>query len=126
MATAVNESVPAFLDKYTRRQGRGGKSFFQLKQTRTTDGFDCVFLDRKQVKGKAICRLYNARPMQCRTWPFWPENLESRQSWESLKTAKDGCPGINKGPPSSVEHISQQRDDMMNWRLRLAKPTKLK
>eukprot|EP00961_Rhodomonas_salina_P046921 629705-Rhodomonas_salina.2 len=29
------------------------------------------------MKGKAICSLYEARPKQCRTWPFWPENLAS-------------------------------------------------
>jgi len=28
------------------------------------------------------CTVYNARPTQCRTYPFWDELLESSESWE--------------------------------------------
>ncbi|RHZ14414.1 hypothetical protein DYB37_003057 [Aphanomyces astaci] len=126
MASKMEVDVPTFLKKYARRQGRGANSFFQLKQKRTATGFDCVFLDRKLVKGKAVCSLYQARPMQCRTWPYWPENLETRQTWERLKTAKDGCPGINKGPAAPVDEVLQQRDDMDAWRTAVEVPTKLK
>ena len=33
-------------------------------------GGDCIFWDKQ-----AGCTVYDARPDQCRTWPFWPENL---------------------------------------------------
>src|SRR5262249_8584025 len=33
---------------------------------------DCVFYD--QQKG---CTIYEVRPRQCRTWPFWESNLKS-------------------------------------------------
>jgi Fe-S-cluster containining protein len=36
----------------------------------------CAFLDG------ARCTVYEARPTQCRTFPFWKENLRRRGSWE--------------------------------------------
>ncbi len=59
--------------------------------TEQADG-DCVFLKRKN--GKALCSIYEVRPLQCRTWPFWPGNLKSESAWNSV--ARD-CPGINRG-----------------------------
>lgn len=39
----------------------------------------CVFLE---PDGKQ-CSIYEARPVQCRTYPFWPTIMESMQSWDS-------------------------------------------
>ena len=50
---------------------------------------DCPLLE----KGGG-CRVYEARPVQCRTWPWWEENLYSRERWEDAATR---CPGMNKG-----------------------------
>lgn len=44
------------------------------------------------------CRVYNARPMQCRTWPWWDENLVSPARWDS---AASRCPGMNRGKTHS-------------------------
>ena len=70
--------------------------------------YDCIFLDRNKYPGKAICSLYEARPMQCRTWPFWPELLESQQSWVEAKSGVDGCPGLDKGKQYNVSEIETQ------------------
>jgi Fe-S-cluster containining protein len=48
----------------------------------------CVFLEGKS------CAVYAARPMQCRTWPFWPELMNAR-AWN--KEVKGYCPGVGKG-----------------------------
>jgi Fe-S-cluster containining protein len=48
----------------------------------------CVFWE-----GEQGCRVYSARPVQCRTWPFWPSNLR-RRNW--LAAARF-CPGCNRG-----------------------------
>jgi Fe-S-cluster containining protein len=48
---------------------------------------DCVFY----ANG---CTIYPVRPRQCRTFPFWPEDLTSRRRWERL--ARE-CPGIGRG-----------------------------
>lgn len=62
---------------------------------------DCVFLDPQTRR----CRVYSARPMQCRTWPFWPSNIESTASWE--RTC-DRCPGSGTGALHSLEVIQVQ------------------
>ena len=67
-------------------------------------GLDCIFLDRSKKPGKALCSLYDLRPMQCRTWPFWSENLEHPEAWE---VAGKGCPGINTGKTVSLKEIQQ-------------------
>ncbi len=53
---------------------------------------DCVFLVRQH--GKTFCGIYEVRPLQCRTWPFWTENLRSARSWDD---AAERCPGMNHG-----------------------------
>ena len=111
MAAQVKISPDEFYTKYTRRRGRGSKSYFELKEVRRDNGdMDCIFLDRVKVPGKAICSLYGARPGQCRTWPFWPELLENEKAWKNAKLGPEGCPGIGKGTIVPYEEIIRQRD----------------
>ena len=63
---------------------------------------DCVFFDNKQRS----CQIYEHRPAQCRTWPFWSSNLKSKKTWE--QTCKD-CPGSGTGKLYSLEQIEAQR-----------------
>jgi Fe-S-cluster containining protein len=51
--------------------------------------------------------VYEDRPAQCRTWPFWMSIVASRQSWE---VAGRTCPGINTGPLIPPERIRILRD----------------
>ncbi len=60
-------------------------------------GGDCVFWD----KGVG-CTVYPARPVQCQTWPFWPENVETPEDWEHVTGV---CPGSGRGRVFSVEEI---------------------
>lgn len=60
-------------------------------------GGDCIFWDRS-----AGCTVYEARPVQCRTWPFWPENIESPEAWDSVTKV---CPGSGQGQLFTVEEI---------------------
>ncbi len=52
------------------------------------------------------CRVYQARPVQCRTWPWWDENLGGSDAWEA---AARRCPGINRGPVHSRLFIDCER-----------------
>ena len=52
--------------------------------------------------GKALCKLYHSRPMQCRTWPFWQEVVQSQESWNE---AASECPGMNAGTMHSGDDI---------------------
>ena len=47
----------------------------------------CIFLDKHTNQ----CQIYEARPTQCRTYPFWPSIVESVQDWndECRRSAAD-------------------------------------
>jgi Fe-S-cluster containining protein len=71
-----------------------------------SDG-DCIFLDPK-TRG---CSVYEVRPKQCRTWPFWQSNLESPSKWGQ---AAKSCPGCNKGKLYTLEQIDRIQDHGTN------------
>ena len=72
--------------KHVRRVG------VRYSLTERPDG-DCIFLKRE--KGKRTCSIYPVRPLQCRTWPFWNDNLRSKAAWDA--THETLCPGMNTG-----------------------------
>lgn len=55
------------------------------------------------------CSVHEVKPTQCRTFPFWPELLESRREWH--KTGK-WCPGIGKGELVNIETASAVAEEM--------------
>jgi uncharacterized protein len=57
---------------------------------------DCMYLKNKR------CTVYEARPEQCRTWPFWPEVMKAK-SWKT--DVVSFCPGIGKGKVHSGNEI---------------------
>jgi Fe-S-cluster containining protein len=80
---------------------------FHSKYVRWSEGFPvlksrdgaCIML---QGKG---CRVYPVRPRQCRTWPFWAENLK-RHVW--YREVRKRCPGVGQGrryTPQEIERI---------------------
>lgn len=93
-----------YLDHAHKVDGR-----WSLNETLTEHGYDCAFLDRESVPGSAICSLYESRPAQCRTWPFWPENLSSKRAWYAAKK-RTPCPGMDNGKLIRIEQIRIQRD----------------
>lgn len=92
-----------FEARYTHRMDLGRS----LNEVNSTFGRDCVFLDRKTIPGKAICGVYEDRPLQCKTWPFWPSVIRSPSTWSGSKRT---CPGIDKGNLIPVEQIRILRD----------------
>lgn len=62
--------------------------------------YDCAFLKNKK------CQIYSVRPKQCRTYPWWPRHLKSKEDW--LEAAKE-CEGISQDAPHvSCETIREQ------------------
>jgi len=96
-AMAAHQGLPIreFRRRYVRRAGG------ELTLIGREDG-GCVFLgdDRR-------CKVYPARPTQCRTYPFWPEVLADATTWEweGLK-----CPGIGTGDIVPLEAIMEMRE----------------
>lgn len=58
---------------------------------------DCMFLTGKS------CSVYEARPSQCRTWPFWNEVMDAK-SW--AKDVATFCPGVGKGKLWTEQEIT--------------------
>lgn len=89
MARHVGLPRAQFLARYAYPM-EGGHSLREEKNG------DCVFFREGR------CAIYHVRPTQCRTYPFWPENVRSEAAWKS--TCRD-CPGIGQGRLHSREEI---------------------
>lgn len=102
MAGFLGLSVEAFSSRYVRLIG--GRLALVDKPRHA----DCIFWERDQG-----CAVYPVRPAQCRTFPFWPEHLESPRAWREL--ARE-VPGVGRGPRHGAAEIRRrlgesERDD---------------
>ncbi|HYC99946.1 MAG TPA: YkgJ family cysteine cluster protein [Phycisphaerales bacterium] len=102
LAARVGVTPAEFIDRYTHVLAEG-RSLVERYGPR---GYDCVFLDREKVPGRAVCGVYEDRPRQCRTWPFWNSVLRDASSWSR---AGGVCPGINKGELTPVVQVRVMR-----------------
>ena len=90
LATYRGQSFEEFSRRFVRRVG---KDLSLIEKP----GGDCIFWDER-----AGCTVYPARPVQCQTWPFWPENIETPASWEHVTQV---CPGSGKGQWFSLDEV---------------------
>ena len=85
----IAEYLKIPVDKFMRQYLRQKNNQYALLENRSQN-FDCVFLQDKK------CRIYEARPTQCKTYPWWAKNLRSEKDW---KSAANDCEGINETAP---------------------------
>ncbi|MCX6074131.1 MAG: YkgJ family cysteine cluster protein [Campylobacterales bacterium] len=71
-----------FRREYLRKEGYR----YSLKEKIVNGSHDCVFFNRSQNG----CSIYTARPLQCRTFPFW-DYFRTR-----IDELKAECPGIRQ------------------------------
>ncbi len=90
--------TPDFTKKFCEKDG----DVWRLKEEVSNP--DCIFLENKR------CTVYQARPEQCRTWPFWPEVMKAK-TW--TKEIASFCPGVGKGPLISGETIEKSLRDQL-------------
>jgi Fe-S-cluster containining protein len=104
LAEHLKLSAKQVLDRYCRKfDGR-----ISLNETRTPQGmYDCVFLKEDPERGRKTCSIYPVRPLQCRTWPFWPENLADRARWDRAALR---CHGMNHGRKFTLPQLQSIRD----------------
>eukprot|EP01039_Chlorochromonas_danica_P006228 gene6228-6867_t len=50
----------------------------------------CIFLSSDDQKS---CTIYSQRPIQCRTYPYWPSLLSNQQQWIEESVVPDDLPG---------------------------------
>lgn len=107
LARRANLTRDDFLRTHTHMTSKGRS----LNEKPSPHGNDCIFLDREKIPGKAVCSVYEDRPMQCRTWPFWPSVVKSRHAWERAKYKNGGpCPGLGTGTLYTPVQIRIQRE----------------
>ncbi len=90
LAEFRGETVEQFAAKFVRQVN---DSYSLIEKP----GGDCIFWDKH-----AGCTVYPARPDQCQTWPFWPENVETPEDWDHVRSV---CPGSGQGRLYTVDEI---------------------
>jgi len=103
VAKHLNTKLKLFKKKYCDYTN----GYLHLKETNKNG--NCQFLKYKK------CSIYKARPIQCRTWPFWGENMNAKK-WNS--EIINFCPGIGKGNIVSFKKIQKKINlDITNEKL---------
>jgi Fe-S-cluster containining protein len=102
-AAAIAGSLGIELAEFLKQYAKKVDGRWSLKEILVGDGYDCIFLDRSP-SGATGCSIYRDRPTQCRTWPFWPENLTSQRTWQAAKR-RTPCPGMDDGTLVPIERI---------------------
>lgn len=97
LASKLGLERSAFLARHCTEQGD--------RTTLRSEGARCEF-----QAADGSCSVYEARPQQCRSWPFWRENLE-RETWE--RDVLPLCAGAGKGRLHSAREIEEiaRRDE---------------
>lgn len=102
MSEGLGLTRDKFIDTYCRYVDMG--SFYMVSLLEKKN-YDCIFLTDKG------CKVYEYRPVQCKTYPFWAHIVEDKESWDSEAAS---CPGINSGDLHSKNEINQALESRLN------------
>ncbi|TVR03797.1 MAG: YkgJ family cysteine cluster protein [Spirochaetaceae bacterium] len=93
LADRFSLSHERFIERYCRVIDLGVVSRLTLREQKN---LDCVFWKH------GGCTVYEDRPLQCRSFPFWPAHMSTPEQWLDLERE---CPGINVGPTHTAATI---------------------
>jgi len=74
--------------------------------------FECVFLEGTK------CSIYDVRPVQCKTFPYWPSVLQSKRSWASTQNRCEGIdhPDSPLVPPKVIsQQMTAYANEVKQW-----------
>jgi Fe-S-cluster containining protein len=106
LVKALRVGYTEFMERYCRwvPQGGGTERLSLIeKRAKEKSGMDCVFW-------KEGCSVYEARPLQCRAFPFWPSILNTFSGVGAWKAAARDCPGMGQGELHSADTIQEWLD----------------
>lgn len=89
-------AFPSFFAKYLTTVDTGTGFALSLREKAN---YDCIFWE------EGGCAVYEDRPVQCSTFPFWSSILASEEDW--LDAGRD-CPGIGRGELRSRAFIEER------------------
>jgi Fe-S-cluster containining protein len=96
LVKALDVGYTEFMEQYCRWVSQGG--YMERLSLIERPNKDCVFW-------KDGCSVYEARPLQCRAFPFWPSILKNFSG--TWKSAARNCPGMGRGILHSAETIDE-------------------
>jgi Fe-S-cluster containining protein len=94
---ALAEHLKLPLGEFGRRYTFVDEDAWRQLKTR---GDGCIFLDEQ-----GRCSVYQARPTQCRTFPFWREFAKDGRWTDEVRGL---CEGIDRGRLYSIEEAEDQ------------------
>jgi Fe-S-cluster containining protein len=86
IARHLGMSLRGFLRKFGKKQEDGNGYEVRL----VSEGM-CPFY----LKAEKTCGIHPVKFVQCRTYPFWPENVAGPDTWAETRRE---CEGIGQGP----------------------------
>lgn len=93
-----NIKTAEFVEKYCRwADYYYGEQVLALLEKKN---YDCILWENG-------CSAYQARPVQCSTYPFWSWMIKSKEMWDECAAE---CPGMNKGKIWSYEEILKNKN----------------
>ncbi|MDR3335401.1 MAG: YkgJ family cysteine cluster protein [Treponema sp.] len=93
LAATVQVDYTDFVDTYCRWVPMGqGREQLSLREK---PNYDCIFWENG-------CSVYEGRPLQCRTFPFWEVLLAVPGAWQA---AAASCPGMGTGMLHTQDEI---------------------
>lgn len=102
LAARLDLDPAGFRRRYTLTAWKDGTARLVLRDRPGPRGHECMLWDGQG------CSLYQDRPRQCRTWPFWRRLVASPGAW--AEAARE-CPGIGRGPLHSAADIAASAAD---------------
>lgn len=98
IAKHLNLPIHNFLDKYARNI----YGLYSLKELKAPS-YECIFFRDKK------CEIYEVRPFQCRSYPFWPHMVDTPETWEN--NIKSCCPGSNA--TETLHHSKEEIEKLL-------------
>jgi len=97
-AKLLNISVHRFKVLYVEEEQEmpqdGSIGWVKLRDKGAADNSACIFLNDNNQ-----CNIYEARPLQCLSYPFWPSIMASRKSWNEEVV-------LSGDPPEEISTIN--------------------
>ena len=101
----IDMDIKDFQQKYIEiHYDQDSNELISLKSNDTKS--NCIFLKENQ------CSIYQVRPTQCRTYPYWPQIMLDKASWlEEAKACEgiihlvDDSIGLTTSPPNKINNI---------------------
>ena len=88
--------------------GFGKTSAEEIKQTWLTEGDEADWMI-EVLEGEVcpflvedMCVIHEVKPLQCQTYPFWPEVVGTASAW---RHERDFCPGIGQGKAFGTDEV---------------------